>query len=89
MQVQKIKFMIPNICNITKSFVLSLFVLILLTLLFLPSNLFAQGKSKYTFKKLLLAEIGKHPHSKVEDIYKFIHQAAFGSEHAVKDTASC
>ena len=37
-------------------------------------------------KELLLAEIVRHPHSQVEDIYKFIHQAAFGSEHAVKDT---
>ena len=53
-----------------------------------PSNLLAQEKHKVLFKKLLLAEIERHPHSNVEDIYKFIHQAAFGSEHAVKDTVA-
>ncbi len=37
---------------------------------------------------MLLAEIHKHPRSKVNDIYKFLHQAAFGSEHAIKDTSS-
>jgi hypothetical protein len=52
----------------------------------IPSNLLAQEKHKVLFKKLLLGEIEKHPHSIVEDIYKFIHQASFGSEHAVKDT---
>lgn len=53
---------------------------------FVPSNFLAQEKHKVSMKKLLIEEIGKHPHSKVGDIYKFIHQAAFGSEHAVKDT---
>ena len=47
---------------------------------------YSQGINKFSYKELLLAEIVRHPHSQVEDIYKFIHQAAFGSEHAVKDT---
>lgn len=59
-------------------------IIILIFLLLLSP--FAQEKSKSTIKELLLEEIGKHPHSKVSDIYKFIHQASFGSEHAVKDT---
>jgi hypothetical protein len=39
-------------------------------------------------KTILLNEIKKHPHIEAEDLYKFIHQASFGSEHAVKDTAA-
>jgi len=46
---------------------------------------YSQGISH---KELLLTEIVRHPHSQVEDIYKFIHQASFGSEHAVKDTVA-
>jgi hypothetical protein len=45
-------------------------------------------KEKYEshVREILLGEIERHPLSKVEDIYKFVHQASFGSEHAVKDT---
>ena len=39
-----------------------------------------------SIKTNLIREVQQHPDIKVEDLYKFIHQAAFGSEHAVKDT---
>ncbi len=51
-------------------------------------KLFLQTKSQDSYSNILLEEIIRHPHSTVEDIYKFIHQGAFGSEHAVKDTAA-
>ena len=78
--------MSPNDIRTAKLFGLSILVFILFPILLLSSNSLAQEKSKSSIKKLLLEEIGKHPNSRVEDIYKFIHQAAFGSEHAVKDT---
>ena len=56
--------------------------------LILFSNACRQSHDTLSIKNLLLEEIKKHPHSKVEDIYKYLHQAAFGSEHAVKDTAA-
>lgn len=83
---QNINCMFPNITRTTKPFVFTLLILILPSNIIPSSNSFAQEKSKSSIKKLLLEEVGKHPHSRVEDIYKFIHQAAFGSEHVVKDT---
>lgn len=46
----------------------------------------AQQNKQTSFSKILKEEINRHPKSQVEDIYKFIHQAALGSEHAVKNT---
>lgn len=79
-------FRILNNMISTKPFVLSIGVFILFPVVLSLSLISAQEKSKTSYKELLLAEIKRHPHSKVEDIYKFIHQASFGSEHAVKDT---
>lgn len=41
-----------------------------------------------SMRTVLLTELKKHPHLQPDDIYKFIHLASFGSEHAVKDTAA-
>ncbi len=41
-----------------------------------------------SIKDIILKEIIKYPAMETRDIYKFIHQAAMGSEHAVKDTAA-
>jgi hypothetical protein len=70
----------------TFTFGLSIRVFILFQVALSLPIILAQEKSKTSYKELLLAEIKRHPHLKVEDIYKFIHQALFGSEHAVKDT---
>ena len=51
-------------------------------------DLYPQMEKQMNCKNVLLAEISKHPNSQVVDIYKFIHQASFGSEHAVKDTSA-
>jgi len=40
----------------------------------------------FAMKEILQKEIRKHPEMEIQDVYKFIHQAAMGSEHAVKDT---
>jgi len=42
----------------------------------------------FTMKEILQEEIRKHPEMEIQDVYKFIHQAAMGSEHAVKDTTA-
>ena len=80
--------MFQNKIRPTRAFGSSILVFIIFLIISLSSNSFAQEKSQPSINKLLLEEIGKHPQSKVEDIYKFIHQAAFGSEHAVKDTVA-
>lgn len=63
-----------------------IFILIFISIF--SAKLLAQQKVQISFKEILMEEIARHPHSKVEDIYKFIHQAAFGSEHAVKDSSA-
>lgn len=40
------------------------------------------------FKELLTAQGERYPRMQAQDLYKFIHQAAMGSEHAVSDTAA-
>ena len=80
--------------NITQEVKSTLIIFILLIILFgcKSKNLECVApkdeKNQHSRKELLLAEIQRHPNSKVEDIYKFIHQASFGSEHAVKDTSA-
>ena len=39
------------------------------------------------FRQLLTGQQERYPQWQVPDLYKFIHQAALGSEHAVRDTA--
>jgi hypothetical protein len=54
---------------------------------FVNSNAQDSGEI-FTMKEILQKEIRKHPEMEIQDIYKFIHQAAMGSEHAVKDTTA-
>lgn len=52
-------------------------------------KLYAQESNEiFVMKEILQKEIRKYPEMEIQDIYKFIHQAAMGSEHAVKDTAA-
>ena len=37
------------------------------------------------FRMIVLAHYSRYPLSQIEDLYKLTHQAALGSEHAVKD----
>lgn len=48
---------------------------------------YSQSINDKVFKNVLMTELKKHPRLQVDDLYKFIHQASFGSEHAVKDTS--
>jgi hypothetical protein len=61
--------------------------LVLFFCLFLNSKAQEAGNI-LMMKEILQKEIQKHPEMEIQDIYKFIHQAAMGSEHAVKDTTA-
>jgi hypothetical protein len=60
---------------------------IIVTVMLISSLQFPQPHKK-EMKSNLLKEISSHPCSQPPDIYKFLHQAAFGSAHAVRDTAA-
>jgi len=40
-----------------------------------------------SIKHILLKHTGRYPLWQIEDLYKLLHQAALGSEHAVRDEA--
>jgi len=40
------------------------------------------------FRCILADQVARHPRLEVQDLYKFIFQAALGSEHAVRDAAA-
>jgi hypothetical protein len=44
--------------------------------------------SRNVLERLIEKQVEKFPELEVQDLYKFLHQAAMGSEHAVKDSAS-
>jgi len=48
---------------------------------------YSQEVNQTTMESILIAEAGRYPEMELNDLYKFIHQAAFGSEHAIRDTA--
>jgi len=60
----------------------------LFILLLTASVLSANNNDEKNIKAVLINEIKLHPEMEVQDLYKFIHQASFGSEHAVKDTSA-
>jgi hypothetical protein len=68
-----------------KSLLTNLPLIVLCTIIFI--SIPTSEKNKQSIKKLLLIEYQNHPKMKINDIYKFLHQSAFGSEHAIKDTA--
>jgi hypothetical protein len=55
--------------------------------MFLFSNMNAQN-SETTIEDLIKNQFMLYPKMEARDLYKFLHQAAMGSEHAVKDTAA-
>ena len=40
------------------------------------------------FQRILHEQMARYPLMEIQDVYKLIHQAALGSEHAVSDTAA-
>jgi len=53
--------------------------------MFLLSNISAQN-TETTIEDLIKNQFALYPKMEARDLYKFLHQAAMGSEHAVKDT---
>lgn len=53
--------------------------------MFLLSNINAQS-TETTIEDLIKNQFALYPKMEARDLYKFLHQAAMGSEHAVKDT---
>lgn len=47
----------------------------------------AQDPGSTGVRRLILAQVVRHPVMEPQDLYKLLHQAAMGSEHAVDDTA--
>lgn len=47
--------------------------------------------TSYSFRRILLDHAARYPDWQIEDLYKLIHQAALGSEHAVtgREQARC
>jgi hypothetical protein len=52
--------------------------------MFLFSNINTQ-KTETTIDSLIKNQFAKYPKMEARDLYKFLHQAAMGSEHAVKN----
>ncbi len=62
-------------------------ILILYGYMFLFANIHAQKtEGSTTIEKLIKNQFALYPKMEARDLYKFLHQAAMGSEHAVKDT---
>ena len=40
------------------------------------------------FRRILQEQAARYPLMEIQDVYKLVHQAALGSEHAVSDTAA-
>ncbi len=60
-----------------------------LTALMLPSVLPQVGaQSSHPIQTIITNHVERYPEMEPADLYKLLHQAAFGSEHAIKDTAS-
>ncbi len=53
----------------------------------LALNVTCSPEPEPSFRELVLDQHRRHPLMQLSDLYKFIHQGAFGSEHAVTDTA--
>jgi hypothetical protein len=59
-----------------------------LAIILLMLNSPALGQSDGGLQAILADHYGRFPLMELEDLYKLVHQAAMGSEHAVSDTAA-
>ena len=61
--------------------------MILLALLLLPGCVAPSGDPESAeLRRIILVQVARHPRSEPRDLYKLLHQAAMGSEHAIEDT---
>lgn len=69
-------------------------LLVIITVFVLSSIILLSHKESsnldrpHLIKNIIEKQFALYPEMKIQDLYKFIHQAAMGSEHAVKDPAS-
>ena len=47
-----------------------------------------ERRDKAAFRRILATQMERYPRLQVQDLYKLIHQAAMGSEHAARDEAA-
>lgn len=82
--------MIKNHYNIGGKRDLRLLIILIMLILGGLITIYANSNSEKenTLKKILLGELDKYPKMQIQDIYKLLHQAAMGSEHAVKNEES-
>lgn len=66
--------------------------MLLLGVLLVPAGVHAQAPacvpSEEALGALIRAHVARYPALEVQDLYKLLHQASLGSEHAVADTAA-
>jgi hypothetical protein len=60
---------------------------ILLPVIIATAACTSQSAEEADLRKILTDQLARYPRMEVQDLYKFLHQAAMGSEHAVRDTA--
>ncbi len=61
--------------------------MILLALLLLPGCVATSGDPEAVeLRRIILVQVSRHPRMEPRDLYKLLHQAAMGSEHAIEDT---
>ncbi len=53
-----------------------------------PEIIATQSAQETAFRRILSDQLLRYPRLELQDLYKLIHQAAKGSEHAVKDVAA-
>ncbi len=46
------------------------------------------GDEEVRFRQILQDQAARYPLMEIQDVYKLVHQAALGSEHAVRDTVA-
>lgn len=65
-------------------------LLLALFLFSFVSSHFCAGKKgvgeKNRIQQIILSQTKRYPKMEIQDLYKLLHQSAFGSEHAVKDS---
>lgn len=67
----------------------SVTILVLLIIIYYCGNIYGGVREeKIKLQSIILAQVKRYPLMEIQDIYKLLHQAALGSEHAVKDTAN-
>jgi hypothetical protein len=63
------------------------FLLLFATLTLLGCKERPEDPESMAIRRIILAQVARYPQMQPQDLYKLLHQAAMGSEHAMSDTA--